>query len=1204
MRKLLFLAILIYGWSLAAVEGVLNEHHVKFGGAELILNSAGELQLLLDGELFIKKDLITVTDKSSRQILYSTEWTGEPVKIDFQEDKNVFNAVVFFRKDGIPEYRKTVVFRDGELLIENEFTEKIPSTLNAGFSLRIAPEFPLGGIFSSDAQASDGKIEAEPEAVRWNLATRFSELNFPESKINLQCQPSSWHFHDVRKHEADNVRGYIIGPNLPGKSTIKIRWKEPAVPANLFPGDTSFETGLGHWMPQGGWLLDDSCAKFGRKSLKLTPPFGSTLICGNLSSGGITLNKDNYTFSVWLKGETEDQPVTLRFIRGTWHRSERKFKVNTRWQRYQVPLPVSAFAADKEIWYIAFDAGIDDKALWIDGVQLVKGTAPESYRPPQFVCTFNAPNPGNIFVQGQNRSFSCGLYSSTARQLKISTVVHSLCPEKEVSRADADIALEPGKAAVVDLVDVPADLGYYRCTISFSDPSIPSQSTYFIVAASPVSCRQFFLGARVESSLTELEILHLLGGEWVALSTRATSWDRAEPEKGRYDSSLFKLADTAVNYALSRNLVIRLGCSGTPKWATSAPVDAKAPRNYPPRDWKDLEDFARFLTNYFKGRVSWYEILGESDLSWRATQNWDDKTAASNVADYTRHFAIGAKQALPDVRISGCGISSAAAMNFLQQVLPQCHEYLYSVDIHPYTGSRSIGPRGKWTEPENCGIRENMLRTRRVLDSINPKISHGVGELGYAMDKTVNCDSFHAMTFAAIVQRSILLSKAGGASIVNWYCTYNNDEPPLRFRYGILRDGSNYIPWPAAAAFAQCARILKDANMISEEILVNAINEYSFINPRNGVISLWNAKNGRTIDVTFSSPVDGLEVQNMFGHPLARPSKDEKVSFTVSRCPIHLQFSSCDLDKVKAALRQAEFSVPPVEIAIAPADGRNLRVTISNNIFLPFNGTAEIEISGEDKSETVKRDIPRIPINDKVDLLIPFAGSGQFEINVRVTSDRGAKASARQHLEIMRVRRQRPGQPMDMTDAVFLGLNALRPVDIANAQIYHGDKDISARFGASYDSEYLYLGFDVTDDIHCPGKTANLAYYGDSIQFATNAKSDLLPGASYGKDTAEYNFGFIDGRGQWSSSWQPESCRDTDKIKCEISRKNNEVIYRVALPWRALGMNTPGNGGVFRGGFAVFEKDKVNESMRWLEFSGGIAGGKSTSLFKYFILED
>ena len=1201
MRKLLVFAALIFTWSLAAVEGVLNEHRVKFGEAELIINAAGEVQMLLNGKPFIKKDHVSVSQNG--KFLYSTEWTREPVVLDFNEENGVFTAVITYKKEGVPGYRKTITFKDGELTIENEFTEKIPSTMKAGFTMLLDPAFPLGSTFSSD-RTPDGKIEANPQKMNWNLSTRFSGLNFPESNISIQCQPSSWHFHDLRKHGSANVRGYMLGPNLPGKSVIKIRWKELAASANFFPGDTSFETGLGFWMPQGKWKLDDSTAKFGQKSLKLSAPYGSSLICDNLSSGGIALDKDTYTFSVWLKGEIENQPVKLRFIRGTWHRIERRVNVGTQWQRYQITLPASFFAADQEIWYITFDAESSQKALWLDGVQLVKGSNPENYSAPEFACSFNAPNPGNIFIKGENKFFTCGFSSATARSFKATAVIHSLCPEKEFSRATADVTIEPGKVTRLPIGQVPGELGYYRYTVSFSDPSIPPQTTYFIVAAPAIPCEKFFLGSRVENSLTELEILHLLGGEWVSISTRATSWDRAEPEKGRYDMSLFRRADISVNYALSRNLVVRLGCSGTPTWATSAPKDAKVPRNYPPRDFADLENFATYLANYFKGRVFWYELLGESDLSWRATQNWDDQTAARHVANYTKHFAIGARRALPDVRISGCGISSAAAMNFLQMVLPQCHEYLYSVDMHPYTGNRSIGPRGKWTEPENCAIKESLQRTRRVLDGINPAIRHGNGELGFAMDKTVSCDSTYANTFAAIVQRAILLSKAGGAEIVNWYCTYNNDEPPLRFRYGFLRDGSNYTPWPTAATFAQCARILKDARMISEDLLANAISEYCFINPRNGVITLWNSKSEKSIEVTLTSPVDGLEVQNMFGHPLARPDKNGKVTFTVSRHPVHLEFAAEDMDKVKAALRQAEFSVPPVEITIAPGDSRNLKITIANSIFLPFNGTAEVTVTGENINETVTRPVPRIPINGKVDLMIPFTGSGRFQIAVTVTSDRGVKVSGNQLLEIMRVRRQAPGQPMDMSQAVFLGLDALRPVDIANAQIYRGDADISARFSASYDAEYLYLGFDVTDDKHYPGPTANLAYNGDSIQFATHGQSFCLPGASYGKDTAEYNFCMIGNRGQWSSSWQPEVCQDTDKIKCEVVRENNKTIYRVALPWKALGMSTPGNGGVFRGGFVVFETDNTNETLRWLEFSGGVAGGKSVYLFKYFILED
>ena len=98
MRKILLFAALIFSWSLAAAEGVLDEHRVKFGDAELIINAAGEVQMLLNGKPFIKKDHVSVSQNG--KFLYSTEWTREPVVIDFNEENGVFTFYFHSAKEG------------------------------------------------------------------------------------------------------------------------------------------------------------------------------------------------------------------------------------------------------------------------------------------------------------------------------------------------------------------------------------------------------------------------------------------------------------------------------------------------------------------------------------------------------------------------------------------------------------------------------------------------------------------------------------------------------------------------------------------------------------------------------------------------------------------------------------------------------------------------------------------------------------------------------------------------------------------------------------------------------------------------------------------------------------------------------------------------------------------------------------------------
>lgn len=99
-------------------------------------------------------------------------------------------------------------------------------------------------------------------------------------------------------------------------------------------------------------------------------------------------------------------------------------------------------------------------------------------------------------------------------------------------------------------------------------------------------------------------------GVW-RLWDAAVSWERLEPEKGRWD---FKRLDNLVALAENRGVEPLLTLGITPRWAASKPDQPFVygnGGNSPPRDMRDWENYVRAVATRYKGRIRHYELWNE-----------------------------------------------------------------------------------------------------------------------------------------------------------------------------------------------------------------------------------------------------------------------------------------------------------------------------------------------------------------------------------------------------------------------------------------------------------------------------------------------------------------------------------------------------------------------------------------------------------------
>jgi len=384
---------------------------------------------------------------------------------------------------------------------------------------------------------------------------------------------------------------------------------------NLVP-NSSFECGTANWggFTYGlqGWAgnlyrleggeLDTSTAKHGHASLRLCPtrpvfwfdyyePVRQTvrrLMVANLGWFKAATG-ETFTLSVWLKSDTESIAAELLVYEASRRQSKKAVTVGREWRRHEF-----TFKPSQPFFFIAI-GGDSDATLWMDAVQLERGSRATEYEPRQPSESFLATDvPGNIFTNGIARF---------------------------IVRGNA-----PGTLRVTDFFDrlvletnaLPATItqrGFFRATWS----TATATQEVRCAVIDPVRCDDSPFGFNHAYPWDFLVTLAQQAGvvwwrDWSA------KWETVEPSQGQFD---FAVPDAQIERV--RNLGGRVEVLlpfASAKWASTAPPDMKKATDYPGSRLavayppKDLADFGRYaaatVKHYQPRSVTHYQILNEA----------------------------------------------------------------------------------------------------------------------------------------------------------------------------------------------------------------------------------------------------------------------------------------------------------------------------------------------------------------------------------------------------------------------------------------------------------------------------------------------------------------------------------------------------------------------------------------------------------------
>jgi hypothetical protein len=729
-----------------------------------------------------------------------------------------------------------------------------------------------------------------------------------QSRVSLVCDVKAQTL--LRDYRSWGQPAFKIGM-VAQKGVLKYRLhfkKEDVSPSaqiygNLLPNGVSFETG-----PEGvrpfacySWTekmvepgippaFDTTTAVHGTTSLRLTAsdpvkkgnPRGFAFV--GAAFNRVELKRDCvYTVSAWMKADRPGLKGTLFCGETTWAGEDwQPFPVTTEWMRYQFSFVPSDF--HKSGFYLTWAglaSDIKEGSLWIDAVQLEEG-ALSDFQP-------SAPAEYGVEATGKEKLFEAGQPCTAVVRIRnnASTPLTASIPYVIKDYWDRPVrsGVIPVNVPATTTTAVPLDLGklpggYYRGYLTPPGAGV----------------KELIFGVYQPQPLTPLPddwplachndpapLVRKIGfGSVRAFDIFSLS--EIAPEKGTFN---FETADRMVAQAAACGLTIMpiFGDFRWPSYRPQPPIPTYAQASitdlsdgvrmtWPTTSaWKD---YVRALTARYKGKITYWEVFNEPNLSMSAERYFP----------YLQSAYEAAKEGNPDCKVVGvCATSDFAGKpgSFTDSVLALGGTRFFDVlSVHLYDNK---------PPEESLGVGSDTLirQWRKTLRETHGKDapvwhtekSYIARETGYSRKKTNvpldYCDEpqFLVDTFRQKAEyqiRETLLSAVNGGGRFFWFGAFDYESSFISIRafqpYGLEHTEFDQSPCPELIAANGLARALDGMSHPFRQLAPGGTTYGCvFTGEKGALAALWTAKkSSRLIIPVGRTP---FVVRNFFGEPLA-----------------------------------------------------------------------------------------------------------------------------------------------------------------------------------------------------------------------------------------------------------------------------------------------------------------------------------------------
>jgi hypothetical protein len=724
-------------------------------------------------------------------------------------------------------------------------------------------------------------------------------------------------------------------------------WKEdgpPSAPAkgNLLRDGASFETGPDGVEPFAcySWnekmvepgtppAFDVTTAVDGKTSLRLTAedpvkkgdPYGFAFVGAVFNR--VALERDRaYTVSAYLKADRPGVKAVMYCGETTWAGNDwGAFPVSTQWQRYHFTFFTNDFKkSGSYLTWVGISPECKEGTLWVDAVQLEQGGLSD-FRPAaplEFGVEVKAPD--KLFESGAPCAATLHLRNNAARPFG-GAVKYEVRDYWEKVVRDGSVAVN---VAAASTAEYPVDLGVLPCGYYrgyFTGPGGDVKDVIFGVYQPqpltalpddwPLACHNDpspFVRKLGFGSVRAFEIFEFAG---------------IAPQKGKFD---FSRSDCMVDEAQRCGLSIMpiLGQFDWPSYRAEPPVPPYAQQKVGTgtvggrrMTWPTIEawkDYVRALTSHYKGRVAFWEVLNEPNLSMTPQE----------YVPYLKAAYEAAKEGDPSCKVVGvCATSDRAGRpdSFTQKVLELggagCFDILsvHLYDTHPPEATldagsdqllegwrKALAAGGKkapvWDTERSFSSRQNAYSERKVSVPVE-----------YCDEPQFLIDTFrHKAEY--MIRETLLDSVAGGGGRFYWFGLFDYGTCFITHRYfqpyGLDHAEFDGAPRPELIAANGLARALAGVSHPYRQLSWGGTRRcVVFAGEEGSVAALWDWSG--TSRVAFPVEEGRFGLLNFFGEPISA-SADAKGELTVELegAPKYLSLPGQDGEAACRLLEQAK----------------------------------------------------------------------------------------------------------------------------------------------------------------------------------------------------------------------------------------------------------------------------------------------------------
>ena len=518
---------------------------------------------------------------------------------------------------------------------------------------------------------------------------------------------------------------------------------------NLLP-NSSFECGTSGWgsiadLP--GWggnlnlpvgTVDTMCAKpsresgkaqFGMSSFKIaltqagrypTPvfyfdyfslyrtPVKAPLLA---SQGWITVEPGaDYTLSAYMKADS-DKLVGVLSARQAFRGSLRQeMQLTTEWERHTF-----TFQPQTEQIFVALGLDLeasrrshpeyrgkqDSGTVWIDGVQLEKGSEATSYHLRAAVeVGLETGRLGNLFPYGTEPEMTATLFNADETPHSVILRLQTMdFDDAVVHEYTLPVDVPPGQAVRAPIRPGARRKGFYRLHLRcegveqaaslFSAEVALTRPLRFAIIEPYTKSDSLFGMNHAYPWPHLLDLSKQIGLCW--FRDWSLKWHDVEREKGKFD---FTETDYQINRVLEQELnVLPLLPFPSSNWSSSAGPEVKVTEHYPgnreriaymPRNLEEFATYVRTTVKHYRERLSVWEILNEPIYTDYALP----REKGYKVEDYVRLLRVAyqaVKEADPDALVIG-GIAGGATTYTKEFIEAGGLRWVDAFNLHTYPG--------------------------------------------------------------------------------------------------------------------------------------------------------------------------------------------------------------------------------------------------------------------------------------------------------------------------------------------------------------------------------------------------------------------------------------------------------------------------------------------------------------------------------------